>query len=366
MGEASGEGEGPQAAGAAASPERLVAELTALALDRLPSMRLADGAFCHEVAVPGLRPSGRSLRYTLICALGLARARAAGREVPVDPAELRSLVVDEIDSPDLMVGDLGLLLWLDARLGARSRDAIAYRLHRGIAQGFLDLEGLELSWIVIGAAEAGTGELLRLALGEQLRRARAPSGLIAHRAAGRRARFPNFATQIYGVLALARAAREGAAGAVEAARAAADRLCALQRPNGGWPWIYDVESGRVVEPFEVYSVHQDAMAPMALLELSELTGEGRYRAATERGLGWIGGDNELGTPMLDREAGIVHRSIRRRRPLDRALLYLNTAAALAGRDPLAAAGGPLELNRTDRPYHLGWVLEAWSGREPPG
>ena len=23
----------------------------------------------------------------------------------------------------------------------------------------------------------------------------------------------------------------------------------------------------------------------------------------------------------------------------------------------------LEVNRTMRPYHLGWILEAWSGRE---
>jgi hypothetical protein len=23
----------------------------------------------------------------------------------------------------------------------------------------------------------------------------------------------------------------------------------------------------------------------------------------------------------------------------------------------------LEVNRTDRPYHLGWVLEAWIGKE---
>jgi hypothetical protein len=67
--------------------------------------------------------------------------------------------------------------------------------------------------------------------------------------------------------------------------------------------------------------------------------------------------------MLDRDARIVYRSIRRRRPLDRAVLYANTLGSLLGRAPLARWQRGLEINPTDRPYHLGWVLEAWSGRE---
>ena len=53
------------------------------------------------------------------------------------------------------------------------------------------------------------------------------------------------------------------------------------------------------------------MAPMALLELSEVTGEPRYRDAAIRGLDWIFGQNDLGREMLDRDAGILYRSIRR-------------------------------------------------------
>ena len=334
------------------------------ALDRLPAMRLADGAFCHEVVAPGLEPRGRSLRYTLISLLGLQRARAAGLEVTVDPGELYELAVDEIDAPEITIGDLGLLLWADHRAGSRWHDKVAFHLHGRIGTSLPDLEGLELSWVVIGAAEAGADILLDDALQRQIARIEPASGLFRHQDAGRRARFPNFATQIYGVLALATAARHGREAALAPARRAADRLLELQRQDGGWPWIFDARKGRVVEPYEVYSVHQDAMAPMALLALEEVTGDERYTGAAVRGLGWVFGDNELGREMLDRDAGILYRSIRRRRGLARALLYANTVGALAGSAPFAGVRGPLEVNPTDRPYHLGWVLEAWAGREP--
>ncbi|MDQ3571580.1 MAG: hypothetical protein M3383_01820 [Actinomycetota bacterium] len=345
-----------------ASDADRVAALETFALTTLPSMRRDDGAFCQEVALPDLRPTGRSLRYTLICLLGLQRAQAAGLAVSVDPGELRQLILDEIDSSQITAGDLGLLLWADAREDSPEIDRIASRLWGRLGTDIPDLEGLELSWCVIGAALAGAGELLELTLAAQLRRAKTPSGLIAHRDRGRRARFPNFATQIYGVLALAGAGPDEALGA---AQRTADTLLELQRPDGGWPWICDTQTGRVVEAYEVYSVHQDAMAPMALLDLSERTGDDRYRDAALRGMRWIFEGNELRVPMLDEEKGIVYRSIRRRKPFDRAALYANTAVAQAfGRVAVPRARASLELNPTDRPYHLGWVLEAWAGREP--
>ncbi len=341
-----------------------VRELVEFALAKLPSMRLSDGTFCYEVTAPDLDPSGRSLRYTLICLLGLQRAKAAGLAVPIDPDELRDIVMDRIDDPEMTAGDLGLLMWADSRAGMDAMDAIGFRLHKKLGADLPDLDGLELSWIVIGASEAGAHDLCDRALERQLGRASAAGRLFAHRDAGWRARFPNFATQIYGVLSLAVAARNGHAAdrALATARTAADRLIELQRPDGGWPWIFDAKRGAVVEPFEVYSVHQDAMAPMALLELSEVAEDDRYREAAIRGLDWIFGHNDLRRPMLDHGAGILYRSIRRKRGFDRALLYANTATSSLGRAALSGVSGPLEVNPTDRPYHLGWILEAWAGR----
>src|SRR6185437_13369558 len=101
---------------------------------------------------------------------------------------------------------------------------------------------------------------------------------------------PNFATQIYSVLALAVVARHGLDDrALPAAVATANRLLEMQLPDGGWPWLFDAERGIVVERYEIYSVHQNAMAPMALLELWEVCRDGRFLDAVARSVPWIHG-----------------------------------------------------------------------------
>lgn len=126
---------------------------------------------------------------------------------------------------------------------------------------------------------------------------------------------PNFATEIYTVMALTAVARNDLdlASRNEAIRLA-DALLEMQRPDGGWPWLFNAARGTVVEPYEVYSVHQDAMAPMALLALTDLTGDERYAGAARRGLRWGFGHNELSVNFYDAAHHFAHRSIRRAAP----------------------------------------------------
>ncbi len=201
-----------------------------------------------------------------------------------------------------------------------------------------------------------------------MKRRRADSALFRHDGASNsRTRFPNFATEIYAVLALATVAGFGLDDEAKAmAQGTADQLLRFQLPDGGWPWLFDARRGSVVENYEVYSVHQDAMAPMAMLELSAVTGDARYRDAAIAGLAWSRGQNELAVDLLDADHHFAHRSIRRKAPWNRIVLAANTAGSLAAGRPVMRSGGQVELNRTCRPYHLGWMLEAWAGRELKG
>lgn len=354
------------------NPDQQVSELIGFAKRQLPEMRLADGMYCLEVKARDMRPRGRSVRYSAMVALGMLRARAAGHAVEEDLDQLVDLLLAESGSPRLAPGDLGLLLWLNCRAGSDRASELVQKLLDRIdhSVGMSGWEGMEVAWTAIGASECaasdevgGADRLLRASRAELRARSQSPSELFFHRGPGPRRRFPNFATQIYGTLALASLGRRGDEESLAAAQGVADEVLRLQQSDGGWPWLFDAIRGKVVEPYHVYSVHQVGMAPMALLELYEATGEDRYRAASVRGLGWMNGDNAIDAQMLDRDRHIMYRSIRRRLPWNRIVLYLNTVAACANREPFSPAHIPLDINATGRPYELGWILEAWCGRE---
>jgi hypothetical protein len=101
-----------------------------------------------------------------------------------------------------------------------------------------------------------------------------------------------FADQVYPIQALARLSSARFSSnldpkwALSAAEACAERISECQGDAGQWWWHYDIRTGKVLEGYPVYSVHQHAMAPMALLEL--------YAAGVQidstypsRGLQWL-------------------------------------------------------------------------------
>ncbi len=103
--------------------------------------------------------------------------------------------------------------------------------------------------------------------------------------------------------------------------------------------------------------------PMALMALSEAVSVD-YSQAILRGMGWLFGNNVLRVRMVDRERRIIFRSIWRRPPADRVALAANSAWALTFSRPALGDCRPLlGINSTCRPYHLGWLLYAWCGRE---
>ncbi len=312
-----------------------------------------------------------SPRYSIMCLLGLERARRAGLQSHLDLDALFAAAFEGLR--ELTVGDVGLLLWLAVRRESSRADAIAKVLERRVSQTNLDqLQGMEIGWLIAGSAfYEALASRREFNVGRQLityffEKRVSPSGLAFHLGRGWRRRFPNFATQIYSVHALsirARLHKDSRCG--EQAVAIAEKLRKLQRENGGWPWLYDAVRGIVVEPFEIYSVHQHAMGPMGLLELNEATGYD-VSGMLRRSMNWLERNNELQFPMIDDGAGLIYRSIRRQPPRDRLAIYSRVARSLVGMrldDSRCESISGLEMNLTCRPYELGWALEAWTGRD---
>ena len=98
---------------------------------------------------------------------------------------------------------------------------------------------------------------------------------------------------------------------IATAVAVADTLCRLQGPKGQWWWHYDVKTGIVAEEYPVFSVHQDGMAPMALLAIDEAGGTD-HSYCIQKGLSWLNEDNELIEQMVVANKGVIWRDIHRR------------------------------------------------------
>jgi hypothetical protein len=291
--------------------------------------------------------------------------------MPRNSRDLAELVMRHAN--ELSIGDRGLALWLLTRLGEGRAERMIRSFDRTTDAQLDALEGMEIGWLVVGAAQAhGAGlpgaEALHDRMRQVLRSRRAEHSPLYHHLGSRKGRalLPNFATQVYSLLALAESARvtDDALDRGDAQRLA-DLLVELRHDDGGWPWLYHAEKGRVVEAYQVYSVHQDAMAPMAFFALAEVTGEDRYARAGAEGLPWCYGANELGFHFYDAERRFAHRAIKRAGWADRAALWSNTALALGGLGARVRLGHT-EINTTCRPYHLGWIIEAWAGREHHG
>jgi len=142
-----------------------------------------------------------------------------------------------------------------------------------------------------------------------------------------------------------------------------ERTLALQGPLGDWPWMIDPVSGRSLDRYPVFAVHQDSMAMLFLLPALD-RGVVGARQALDRSLDWALGRNELGIPMyVDDPIFVAFRSIERRERAPRARRYLRSSANVLMRRSGETERAPaLRLNSECRSYHLGWILYAWCGR----
>ncbi len=317
---------------------------------------------------------GTSVRYTAMTLLGLmkesedvAKSVMSGHS----PQDVGQGLLDGVASRENL-GDVALIYWTARDLGLSGAAKALDRLR------MLDPVGgphptVEVAWALtaLSVHEGGLAdERLAADVAHRLLDSYHPlSGLFSHwpegvKQSSLRSHVACFADLVYPIQALSHygvtaESRE----ALDAVQGCADRMCATQGSQGQWWWHFDVRTGRVIERFPVYAVHQDAMAPMALFAAGQARGTD-YDASIERGLSWLIEPPEIDGSLIDTKARLIWRKVARREPgkLSRSLQAAASGLHSGLRVPcLDRLLRPDRIDFESRPYHMGWLLYAWAG-----
>jgi hypothetical protein len=358
----------------------IVRQLRAIAVQRLPGMYYPDQrlfAFRLRKDDRNEIREGASRRYTAIVLIGLAsedRGVAAQVLCGHNAEDVCTRLIEDLDAMDDL-GEVALTTWAARALG-HSKTAVAIRALRQREPWQRPYRTVELSWALTALVAEGS-DTTDMAQAQMTARAllatfKRESGIFGHWSPGSivprlRAHVSCFADFVYPVQALSYYyLATGDAQAAEAAVTCAEHICQLQGPGGQWWWHYDIRTGRVVEKYPVYAVHQDAMAPMALLALAKACGRDSA-GSIENGLHWLVSPSESAGSLIDAERNVIWRKVARREPR-RLVRGLQASCVHPGlRAPAVDfLFPPVAIDYETRPYEMGWILHAWPAtRELP-
>jgi hypothetical protein len=358
-------------------------ELAGLSLDLLPQMRdersglfshktvVRDGAYVNRepnvlystvslvgILIQGRRPADSVL--PLGAAMDSAHAAVADRGVP---GELANMVWASALAGDAR-GETLLATLSETEPRSRPSGELGQVLH-GLTIGADAFPGKRDAAMAAAARCAAELEQ-RFCPGADVFRATPPRRGLPRRELIE-SRFTHFASQVYPLHGLAAFHLAAGTRPPDAVGLVARRVVEAQGSLGQWWWLYSTRARRVVEGYPVYSVHQDGMAFLGLMELERL-GVGDFAEPLRLGLDWLSGANELGTDLVDREPPLINRCIQRSgseadgaygisrpnfiRAIGRSLV------PRAVRDRNEAEAADLEVLHECRSYHLGWLLYA--------
>jgi hypothetical protein len=350
----------------------LASRLRAMSFRLLARMYLPGNklfVFRVRKTAAGVITEGISRRYTAIVLIGLAGEDEEAVRSIIGGHTLREVCArlgSDIASIDNL-GDVALTSWAAEAVALEERDRIRARIAQ-LEPASRSYPTVEVAWALKALctgrpADAGP---LPHRLAERLMTEFNPaSGMFPHRLGGSggfRAHVSCFADLVYPIQALAAYhVWAGDGKALDVSAQCASRICKLQGTNGQWWWHYDYRTGDVIEGYPVYSVHQDAMAPMALFELRDAGGPD-YSAFIQKGLHWIAHAPEIGGPLIDAHEQVVWRKVTHREP-GKLCRYLQATASRVHpslRVPaLNVIFPPTAVDYESRPYHFGWLLHAF-------
>jgi hypothetical protein len=357
----------------AAKAESLVGRLRCLGVRGLSRMYRRDErlfVFRTQRTASGIVFRGLSRRDTAVALIGLSSEEE--REVhSVLAGDSLHDVCGRLmgDIPRLeSLGDVALILWAASAVNYPERRWAWDRLLQFQPRQGAHL-AVEIAWALAALCrdhEAPMGDLRERLARRLISGFERASGLFPHvlgrKGASLGSHVSCFADQVYSIHALVQYFRLfGDREALDVALHCARQICRRQGLAGQWWWYYDKRTGEVVEPYPVYAVHQDALAPMALFAVAEATGA-TFDAEIGLGLDWLVAAPELGGgSLIDESAGLIRWKLARRGPnmvsryAQTVASRLNSGLRMPGLDTIL----PARAVDYDRPCHLGWLLHAW-------
>ena len=350
----------------------LVFQMRSIAVHALRGMyQPREGLFVFrkKKGPSGIIYEGLSRRYTAIVLIALAGEKSDLAESILGGQTLGNVCrrLEQSVSVAPNVGDVALTLWACCALNISDR-----RRSREMLRELLQRDGgcstVEAAWALKAFCidcDAAVGDMRERLAGRLMSAFNSEAGIFPHFIGNGRSLRDHvscFADQVYPIQALsAYHLWSEDKKALEVASRCGQKICELQGTGGQWWWHYDRRTGKVVEGYPVYSVHQDAMAPMALYDL-HLSGGPDYSAAIAKGLSWMLNAPEINKSLIDPTHCAIWRKVDRRGPR-KLCRYIKAAASrihasfrVSWIDRLFQ---PVTVDYECRPYHLAWLLYAW-------
>ncbi|MCB0748945.1 MAG: hypothetical protein KDC90_15910, partial [Ignavibacteriae bacterium] len=354
---------------------KLLAEIVNISIESLGEMYLPvqkEFAMMKKKMGKTISIEGRNTRYTLINLLGLHKANSHGIKSYID---LKKIVKEQIEKVNTYegIGELGLLIWAISLISPEDSLKLLTKIDFNNALNqFNDAKAgytMELSWFLTGLLFAstfnekfkGSVETLPPKIYAKIRKNYGGHGIFQHEDTNNlegkiRANIGSFADQVYSIYALSLYSQQyHNEEALLITTECANKICELQSENGEWQWQYDSQTGKVVSYFPIHTVHQVALAPMALFAAQMASGN-NYNKFILKGINWLTENKFLQNQLIDKSNNAILNKIT---PVLNSKLY--SFINLLGIE-LKPNINKLKINYESSSYDFGWILYTFAGR----
>ena len=274
-------------------------------------------------------------RFTMNALMGLHKARAQGYEIFLDIESDYHDLASHIEEQSESTINIAATAWTGRCIGTEIPPRAVSLFHEQLdnAPRIRRLGAKALAWLIAACVTGGEEyyknafALVKLAAERYIHPG---TSLVRQFTTGLRRNWSSFGPQSYMAYAFLLMARTtGSEWARDLGLRIARKLVQMQGPEGQWPWMYYVQSGRVSDYYPVYSVHQYAYAPFFLVEAID-QGYDEFREPLIKGFRWILGQNELGQSMIDSAHQVVWRRIIRQEKNSKLIKLFRSIAIIHG------------------------------------